>query len=63
MKSKCEHPIDWPCPVCHPGEVHPTTDTPKNGLKPRKDWSDKEEGRYQDGMEMVNDYLRAKGRL
>ena len=31
--------------------------------KPVKDWSDKEIQYYQDGMEMINEYLRAKGRL
>ena len=54
--KKCEHPIDWPCPICHPTDTHP---------KPKKysEMSDKEIEWYQDGMEMIGDYLRAKGRI
>ena len=59
--KKCEHPIDKPCPICEPGVTHPT-DTPRKRLK-YADMSDKEIGWSQDGMEMINDYLRAKGRL
>lgn len=40
----------------------PTTDTARKRIK-YADMSDKEIGWYQDGTEMINDYLRAKGRL